>query len=120
MIEHRITDKGIVVIEPISSLSSEDFRNLSETVDAYLAEHPTVRGLLIHSKEFPGWESFAGLTAHIRFIRDHHQQVERVALVTDSSLGSIAKTLAKHFVAAEIRHYPYADLDDAEDWLESE
>ena len=121
MIEHRIIEgKGIVVVEPISSLSSGDFRSLSETVDAYLAEHPTIRGLLSHSKEFPGWESFAGLTAHIRFINDHHQKVERVALVTDSSMGSMAKTLAKHFVSAEVRHYPYADLDDAMEWLESE
>lgn len=121
MIEHRIIEgKGIVVVEPISSLSSGDFRSLSETVDAYLAEHPAIRGLLIHSKEFPGWESFAGLTAHIRFIHDHHQKVERVALVTDSSMGSMAKTLAKHFVSAEVRHYPYADLDDAMEWLESE
>ncbi len=119
MIEHRIIeDKGIVVVEPVSSLTSGDFRELSESVDAYLADHPAMDGMLIHSKEFPGWESFAGLTAHIRFVRDHHQKIKRVAIVTDSSMGSVAKTLAKHFTAAEVRHYPYADLDDAMEWLE--
>ncbi len=92
---------------------------LSEAVDAYLAEHPSIRGLLIHSREFPGWESFAGLTAHIRFVHDHHHKVERMALVTDSSMGSMIETLTKHFVAAKVRHFPFADLEDAMDWLEA-
>ena len=119
MIEFKIDDKGIVLIEPISSLTSDDFRHLRETVDSYLEANPKVHGLLIHSKEFPGWENFASLTAHIRFVRDHHEKIERVALVTDSSMGSMVETLAKHFVGAKVRHFPFADLEDAKDWLEA-
>lgn len=120
MIEFQIEDNGIVLVEPISSLTSDDFRRLSDAVDARLEKQPALRGLLIHSKEFPGWENFASLVAHIRFVRDHHKKVERVALVTDSSLGSMIEMLAKHFVGAKVRHFPYADLEVAKDWIESD
>lgn len=120
MIKFQIEDNGIVLIEPISSLTSDDFRRLSEAVDARLEEQPTIRGLMIHSKEFPGWENFASLVAHIRFVRDHHEKLDRVALVTDSSMGSMIEMLAKHFVAAQVRHFPYADLEVAKDWIESD
>jgi len=119
MIEFQIEDTGIVLIEPISSLTSDDFRRLSEAVDARLEEQPAIRGMLIHSKEFPGWENFASLVAHIRFVRDHHAKIERVALVTDSSMGSMIEMLTKHFVSAQVRHFPYADLEVAKDWIES-
>ena len=33
---------------------------------------------------------FAGFTAHMPFVRDHHKEVERLAIVTDSPLAGIA------------------------------
>jgi len=121
MIDYRILeDKGIVVIEPVTSLSSDDFLELTTAVDAYLADHEAVRGLLIHSEKFPGWESFAGFLAHIRFVRDHHKKIRRVALATDSPLGTVAQALAKHFVSAEVRHFAYTAIDSAVQWLGEE
>ena len=74
MIKHRIMEtEGILVLEPISALSADDFRGLTVSVDAYLTEHPTLHGLLIHAQNFPGWESFAGLSAHLKFVREHHK-----------------------------------------------
>ena len=82
-------------------------------MDAYLADHSNIHGLLIHAKAFPGWESFAGFVAHIRFVKDHHQKVERVALVTDSPIARVAEALANHFTAAEIKYFPFADFETA-------
>jgi hypothetical protein len=120
MIKHRIMEtEGILVLEPISALSADDFRGLAESVDTYLTEHPTLHGMLIHAQHFPGWESFAGLSAHLRFVRDHHKRIERIALVTDSPLGTVAPALAKHFVSAEIRHFAYSEFEEALQWLKS-
>jgi hypothetical protein len=77
------------------------------------------RGLLIHAEKFSGWDSFAALTTHIRFVHDHHRKIERVAIVTDSNLGKLAQALAKHFVAAEVRHFAFDKYADAMLWLES-
>lgn len=118
MLKYEIMEaEGIVVAEPTASLSADDFCGLSSAVDAYLADHAAVNGLLVHAEKFPGWDTFAGLTAHIKFVREHHQKIKRVALVTDSALGTVVPALAKHFVAAEVKHFAYADYEKALAWL---
>jgi hypothetical protein len=120
VIEYTIMKpEGIVLLKPKAALSREDFAGLTKAVDAYLADHPKIHGVLIHAAAFPGWENFTGLTAHIRFVRDHHKNVERVALVTDSSAARVVEALAKHFVAAEIKHFPFADYETALSWLKA-
>ena len=111
--------EGILVLKPNESLGKEDFAGLGASVDAYLADHDSIHGVLIHAEPFPGWENFAGLTAHIRFVRNHHQKIERVALVTDSPVGRVAEALAKHFIAADIKHFPFADYEKALNWLKT-
>jgi len=54
----------------------------------------------------------------MKFIKDHHEKVKRVAAVTDSKFMSIAPTIANHFVSAEVKHFPYADMDAAKQWIE--
>lgn len=110
---------GILVLKPHAPLSKEDFGGLSAVVDSYLSDHAKLHGVLIQTKEFPGWENFAGFTAHMHFVHDHHRQVERVAVVTDSMIAGVAESLAKHFTSAEVRHFPFADNVKALDWLQT-
>ena len=70
-------------------------------------EHP--RSVMIYAKGFPGWENFGSFTAHMHFVREHHKQIERIAMVTDSLLVGMAEQLGKHFTSAEVRHFPFAD-----------
>lgn len=120
MLDYSImTPEGILVLKPDAPLSKEDFGNLSGTVDSYLSDHTKLHGVLIHARGFPGWENFGGFAAHMRFIRDHHKKVERVAVVTDSHFAAIAESLGKHFTSAEIRHFPFADDANALAWLET-
>ena len=120
MLEYTILKpEAILVLKPRESLSNEDFAGLSASVDAYLADHASIHGMLIHAAAFPGWENFAGLTAHIRFVRNHHRKIERVALVTDSPVARVAESVAEHFTAAEIKHFPFADYEKAFNWLKT-
>ena len=118
MIEHRLdAEHSFLYVYPQSSLEENDFAQLAETVDPYIEQTGELAGLLINAPEFPGWDSFGALAAHFRFVRDHHKKIQRVALVTDSSLGNVAEHLASHFTSAEIRHFPAADLEAAEQWI---
>lgn len=108
---------GVVTVEPQGQLSGADFSELTSVVDGYLAEHDSLQGIIIHTEDFPGWESLAAMLEHLRFVRDHHRQLARVALVTDSVLGTIAEKIAAHFVAAELQHFEYGDLDQARAWV---
>jgi hypothetical protein len=57
------------------------------------------------------------MAAHFRFVRDHHRQIKKVAVVTDSALGKLAENLASHFVAAEIKRFPAGGLEGARQWI---
>lgn len=111
--------EGILVLKPGAPLSKEDFDGLSALVDTYLSEHAKLHGLMIHAKGFPGWQNFAGFSAHLHFVREHHKQVERVAIVTDSEIAGMAESLARHFTSAEVKHFPFADEVQAMAWLQN-
>ncbi len=113
-------DDQLIILEPRGPLSEEDFRRLTEDVDRFLEQHSILKGLCIHTREFPGWEDMAGLISHLRFVRDHHRQVEKVALASDSTLASIAPKLVEHFVSAEIRRFEYEQKEQALKWLRQE
>ena len=120
MLDYSIIEpEGVLVLKPHGPLSKKDFEGLSATVDSYLADHAKLHGVLVRSKEFPGWEDFGGFTAHMHFAREHHTKVKRVAIVTDSHFAGIAELLGKHFTSAEVRHFPFPDEVKALGWLES-
>jgi len=112
--------EGILILKPDSPLSREDFDGLGAVVDSYLSDHAKLHGVLIHTRGFPGWEDFGGFTAHLHFVREHHKEVERVAIVTDSRIAGIAESLGKHFISAEIRHFPFSDDAQALEWIKTE
>ncbi|HUU50042.1 MAG TPA: STAS/SEC14 domain-containing protein [Nitrospinota bacterium] len=109
--------EGIVIIEPLGALEQTDFERLTKEIDAYINEKGYVNGIIIHTKDFPGWKSFGAFTHHMKFIKDHHKKIKRVAAVTDSKLMSIAPMIANHFVSAEVKQFDYADMDAAKKWV---
>ena len=110
-------DDGILMIMPEGRLETDDFKELAAVADPYIEDHGKLNGLMIYTESFPGWKDFEALTSHFRFVKDHHRNLAKVALVTDSKVASVAETLAKHFVSAEIKHFEFADKDAALDWL---
>ena len=109
--------EGVVVIEPLGPLEKADFEKLASEVDPWLEEEGSLRGIIIHARAFPGWESFEALAGHMKFVKGHHARVGKVALVMDSKLLGLLPGIAKHFVAAEIRHFDYEEMDAAKGWV---
>ena len=109
-------DKGIAVLEPNGALTKEDFDKARAVVDPYLEKAGKLNGIVVHAKSFPGWDSFGALVAHLRFVREHHQRIERVAACTDSPVAGLAQALGNAFVHAEIRAFDYAQFEAARSW----
>jgi len=109
-------ENGIAVLEPGGRLSREDFEAAAKQVDSYIEKSGPLNGLVIHSERFPGWDSFAALSSHLRFVKEHHKKISRVAFASDSPLGHLAETVGRHFVNAEIKAFPFSDLEKAEAW----
>lgn len=108
---------GVLVLRPKDELEVGDFERVAATVDDYVGEVGGLSGLIVVTDEFPGWDSFAAMTSHFRFVREHHDKVRRVALVTSSRFLSALPRLAKLFVNAEVRHFDPSDIDAAHEWV---
>ena len=110
-------ENGIVVLEPEGPLSKNDFESAARIIDPYIEDANQLIGLIIHTKSFPGWDSFAALISHLRFVKEHHEKLLRVALSTDSTVGRFAESVASHFINAEIKHFSYHQIDQARLWV---
>ena len=108
---------GIAILSPDGALSEKDFESASSVIDSYIGKYGNLKGLIINTKSFPGWESLGSLIKHFKFVKEHHKKVSHVALVTDSVLGNFGEKIADHFISAEIKHFPFNDLNNAQSWI---
>jgi len=107
----------IVTLEPHGALTQEDFHSAIKIIDPFIEEFSNLNGLIIYTKSFPGWDNFAALVEHLKFIHDHHKKVSHVAFVTDSLIGDLTPKIANHFVKATVKHFKYKDLNSAKAWI---
>jgi hypothetical protein len=114
-----LRNRNVLVITPDGPLGKADFERLAKEVDPFIASKGKLTGVMIYAKSFPGWDSFGAFVSHLKFVADHHRQVERIAAVTDSGFLKIMPRIAEHFVQAKIKHFDFAEKDQALAWLET-
>jgi hypothetical protein len=118
MIQHELLrEQKILILRPEGALQSEDFAMIAKVVDPFIERHGDLRGLMIDAASFPGWEDFAALLSHLRFVRDHHRRIRRVAVVSDNPLLSAAPMIASHFLSAELKTFGATERAAALAWL---
>jgi stage II sporulation SpoAA-like protein len=110
---------SILYVRPKSALAADDFVQLAKTVDPFIQSTGDLAGLVLEVAAFPGWQNLGAMAAHFSFVRDHHKRIKKVAIVTDAPLGTIAETLASHFVSATIKHFPAGATAAARQWITS-
>jgi hypothetical protein len=113
-------DTGIVTVTPSAQLNEQDFKLLANEVDPYIEKEGKLNGLIIQIELFPGWKDFAGLISHLKFVREHHKKIKKVAVVTDGQIISIMPKIVDHFVNAKVKYFPYDSLDEAVLWVQSQ
>jgi hypothetical protein len=118
MIDHSFDAANSVLhLRPKDALTKEDFAQIAKTVDPHIEKKGALAGIIIEFSAFPGWDSLGAMAAHLRFVRDHHKQVKKIAAVTDARIGAVAEKLASHFVSATIKHFPAGQVDAARKWI---
>ena len=113
-------DEGIVLVEPSGPLEQPDFEKLAKEIDAFSGDQGRLTGLIIHTKLFPGWDDFSAFLQHMKFVKEHHKEIHRVAIVTDSRMGTIGPAIANPFISAQMKHFGYDSIDEARQWVEAE
>jgi hypothetical protein len=116
-LSHRVLpETGVIVVEATGPIGVADVESLATVVDAWLAEHPNLQGLVVHAPSVPGWENVGGLMRHLRFVIAHHRRIERVALAVDGTAAGIGAAVAGRVLHAEVRRFPFTDVDAAIAW----
>lgn len=116
MLTHELrSEDGILILRPEGALEVSDFTSLTTLVDGYLDRGGKLRGVLISGKSFPGWENLDGFIAHLKFVRNHHSRIDKVAIVADGLVARLMPHVASHFVHARLQHFD--DEGSAMSWL---
>jgi len=120
MIHHELlSDQGILIVTPEGSLQQADFEALAQVIDPFIESESELHGFLIQTESFPGWSDFEALVSHLKFVKNHHQHIAKVAAVTDSGFLAIVPSIVSHFVHAQFRHFDFEDKQSALTWLQS-
>ena len=108
---------NIAILEPDAELSKSDFTSAARIIDQYLGKSGELNGVIIHVKTFPGWDSFAALVSHLKFIKEHHKRVSHLAFVTDSPISIFAEHIGSHFINAEVKQFSFSEFDKSVKWV---
>jgi hypothetical protein len=112
-----LEEQGVLVLHPHGELEAADFERVANEIDPYLDKKGELNGVMIVAEHFPGWEDLGALAAHFRFVRDHRQNVKRLAIVSNDRLMSALPYLAQHFLVDESRHFPMSGKNEALAWV---
>ncbi|MGH9693521.1 MAG: STAS/SEC14 domain-containing protein, partial [Bryobacteraceae bacterium] len=69
------------------------------------------------SRKFPGWQSVGALFAHLKFVNSVHDKIGKIALVTNSPMGTFADHVLDPLMLAKVRKFDYDERDNAMSWL---
>ncbi len=120
-LRHQFVDNsGVLLVDVSDTLRKHDFEELSSAADAWIEVHGKLTGLVVHAREFPGWQNVDAMLSHLRFVREHHRKVDRVAVASDARIASIAPALAERFSTADVKSFDYDSLDSAISWAKGE
>jgi hypothetical protein len=109
-------DQGVLTVEINHPLTTENFASLSLKVDQWIENNGQLKGLVLHTKKFPGWENLGSMISHFEFVKNHHLKVRKVALSADGKIPEFLPHIAKHFIKAEVKQFEFAELQEAQKW----
>lgn len=110
-----ITARVLKITVP-EKLKADDFRQLAPQIDSLIQQQGKIR-LLIDASNFSGWENIAAFERHVGFIKNHHQKVERISIITGHDWQHWVIGTIRLFVNPEVRAYNKGEESEALAWI---
>lgn len=114
-----LDERNILIVTADGPLVGADFAKFAEQIETSGTLHNRPTRLMIRTESFPRWEGFEAFVAHLKFVFGHHQQIERVAIVTDSELLKIMPHVASLLIHPKIKQFGFGETDEGLTWLET-
>jgi hypothetical protein len=96
-------------------LHDEDYDRFVPMVDEAVAAHGKVR-MYVEFHDFHGWSAHA-LWDDIVFAASHVLDIERIAMVGETTWEEWMAKVCKPFTRATIKYFDHAHADDAKAWI---
>ncbi|MFT7524969.1 MAG: hypothetical protein ACI9LY_000101 [Arenicella sp.] len=112
-----LEEQGILILQPHGHLNTADFQRIAGEIDPYIESEGELKGVIIEAENFPGWDNLSAFVAHFRFIKNHRNNVKRLAVVSDDKVMAALPLIAKRFVVQEFRHFPITKKTEALAWV---
>jgi hypothetical protein len=110
-----ISPNALRIIVP-EKLKADDFRKIAPQVDSIISQFGKIR-LLIDASQFSGWENIAAFENHAGFVKNHHNRVERIAVVVAHDWQHWLIGTVRIFVHPEVRAYDEGHEREALQWI---
>jgi hypothetical protein len=118
MLKHQLVHHlGIFVLSAAGPLETADFKEFANRVDPYIEKNGNLKGMVVYVDNFSGWKNISSFRSHIKFIKTHHNSVEKVATVSDSTLLSGLQKITGYFIHPKVRHFNFSEEGAVIEWL---
>ena len=94
----------------------EDHDTGDPQIDSLIIQHGKIR-LLIDASGFNGWENIAAFENHAVFIKNHHQKIERIAVIATHDWQHWVIGAVRMFLHPEVRAYDKSHEAEALQWI---
>ena len=116
MIKTEVISANALKITVPEKLKAEDVREIAPQIDALISEHGQIR-LLIDASRFGGWENVETFETHAKFIKSHHQKIERIAVIVAHDWQHWLIGAVRVFIHPEVRAFDKSDEIKALRWI---
>ena len=89
---------------------------LAPQIDSLLQQQGNIR-LLVDASNFGGWEDIAAFEKHIGFVKNHHQKVERIAVLVGHNWQYWVIGTMRVFLHPEVQTFDKGQEAEAQKWI---
>ncbi|QDV42098.1 hypothetical protein Enr13x_19410 [Stieleria neptunia] len=109
------SDSNVIHLHVSGTMNHEDYEIFGPDIEQVIQKHGKIR-VLLELDDFHGWTARA-LWDDIKFDIQHFRDIERIAMVGDSTWEKWMAVFCKPFTAATIKYFDASDIDAAWDWI---
>jgi hypothetical protein len=106
---------NVIHLKVSGKLTKEDYELFVPELEKWIAKHGRIR-ILFEMTDFHGWTLAAGWE-DTKLAFKHFSDIERVAMVGDSSWEHGMAIFCKPFTAAKIKYFDHSEHDEAVQWI---
>ncbi|MGX9431095.1 MULTISPECIES: SpoIIAA family protein [Bradyrhizobium] len=116
MIQTELIFDRVLKITVPEKLKAGDFRQLAPQIDSLLQQQGNI-SLFVDASNFGGWEDIAAFEKHIGFVKNHHQKVERIAVIVGHNWQYWVIGTMRLFLHPEVRTFDRGEEREALEWI---